>query len=309
MRHLLSHISLRTLLPLFLLYYLLTVALSWLGYAFLALALLAVNFVFALALVFPATRAWGRRMLRHSFVLLALAAVYAAFPGVPTGARSAVKLVGPEGGQVRTPDLVARVVVGPGSFPVPLLLRITSLPLTAPLPDPTLPPEVKLIAAARFEQSHPFAEEWQNFFLPQVQLSLRNAVAPVEGGDYFTEICYWVPPEEMTYPDVQDPWFCDEYFDVTGGDPTQKGSGWASTTIKGFGREGTAFYLFQYPRDWARANCEAAGGTFDDNPKLYSFESSCYGYDLQRYELSLGRVVQGPALIEKTPNTGGNHDK
>ena len=87
-----------TFLPLFVLYYLLTVALAWLGHVFLALALLAVNLVFVLALIFPSTRAWGRRMLRHSFVLLALAAVYAAFPGVPTGARSAVKLVGPEGG-------------------------------------------------------------------------------------------------------------------------------------------------------------------------------------------------------------------
>ncbi|WP_457633846.1 hypothetical protein, partial [Oceanithermus desulfurans] len=221
---------------------------------------------------------------------------------------SAVKLVGPEGGQVRTPDLVARVVVGPGSFPVPLLLRVTSLPLTAPLPDPTLPPEVKLIAAARFEQSHPFPEEWQNFFLPQVQLSLRNAVAPVKNGGYFTELCFWWPSDQES-PLERDFWACSPIFDVAGGDPAQKGSGWATTDIKGFGREGVTFYLFQYPRDWARANCEAAGGTFDDNPKLYSFESSCYGYDSQRYELSLGRVVQAPELIEKTPNTGDSHDK
>ncbi|WP_293181517.1 hypothetical protein, partial [Oceanithermus sp.] len=106
-------LSFGTFVFLFALYYLLTVALAWLGHAFLALALLAVNLVFVLALIFPSTRAWGQHMLRHSFVLLALAAVYAAFPGVPTSARSAVKLVGPEGGQVRTPDLVARVVVGP----------------------------------------------------------------------------------------------------------------------------------------------------------------------------------------------------
>ncbi|WP_287408941.1 hypothetical protein, partial [Oceanithermus sp.] len=73
MLRLLTPLRLRTLLPLFVLYYLLTVALAWLGYAFLVLALLAVNLIFVLALIFPATRAWGRHMLRHSFVLLALA--------------------------------------------------------------------------------------------------------------------------------------------------------------------------------------------------------------------------------------------
>ena len=286
-----------TFLPVFLLYYFLAVTLSWLGHAFLALALLAVNLIFVLALIFPATRAWGRRMLRHSFVLLALAAVYNAFPGVPTSARSAVKLVGPEGGQVRTPDLVARVVVGPGSFPVPLLLRVTSLPLTAPLPDPTLPPEVKLIAAARFEQSHPFPEEWQNFFLPQVQLSLRNAVAPVKNGGYFTELCFWWPSGYQESPLEREFWVCDPIFDVAGGDPTQKGSGWATTDIKGFGREGMAFYLFQYPRDWARANCEAAGGVFYENS--LSFSGACDEIDLRYYLPNLGRVIYNP--LKATP--------
>jgi len=297
MRRLLARLRLRILLPLFVLYYLLTVALSWMGLAFLGVALLIVNLVFVLALVFRSTRAWGWRMLLHSFVLLALAGLYAFFPGIPASAGSAVKLVGPEGGWVMSPDRMARVVVRPGSFPVPLLLKVASLPLTAPLPDPTLPPEVKLIAAARFEQSHPFPEEWQNFFTPQVQLSLKNAVAPVEGGGYFTEICFWVPPEEMTYPDVQDPWFCDEYFDVTGGDPAQKGSGWATTDIKGFGPEGVAFYLFQYPRDWARANCEAAGGVFYENS--LSFSGACDEIDLRYYLPSLGRVVYNP--INVTP--------
>jgi len=292
MRHLLTRLRSRALLALFALYYLLTVALSWMGLVFLGLALLAVNLVFVLALVFTSTRAWGRRMLLHSLVLLVAAGLYAFFPGIPVSAGSAVKLVGPEGGRVMSPDRMARVVIKPGSFPVPLLLKVASLPLTTPLPDPTLPPEVKLIAAARFEQSHPFPEEWQNFFLPQVQLSLKNAVAPVEGGGYFTEICFWWPSGYQESPLERDFWACSPIFDVAGGDPTQKGSGWATTDIKGFGREGMGFYLFQYPRDWARANCEAAGGVFYENS--LSFSGACDEIDLRYYLPSLGRVVYNP---------------
>ncbi|GEM_PF-6016460 len=285
-----------SLLPLFLLYQLLLFALAWIPfvprYVVLGLPLLTVNLVFALALLSPATRAWGRRMLLASAFLLALAVLYAFFPGLPVSAKSSVKLVGPEGGQVMTPDRMARVVVQPVSFPVPLLLKVTSLPLTAPLPGPALPPEVQLIAAARFEQSHPFPEEWQNFFLPEVQLSLKNAVAPVENSDHFTEICFWFPPEEGS-PGMYGEWACRSY-EVRSGDPTQKGSGWVAITIKGFGPEGITFYLFQYPRDWARAHCEAAGGRFYEN--VYgSFAAACGGdIDTRYYELSLGQVIYNP---------------
>lgn len=132
-----------TLLPL-LLYQLSTYALVWIPfvprYVVLGLPLLAANLVFALALFSPARRAWGRRMLLASAFLLALAVLYASFPGLPVSARSSVKLVGPEGGQVMTPDRMARAVVQTASFPVPLLLKVASLPLSTPLPGPTLPP-------------------------------------------------------------------------------------------------------------------------------------------------------------------------
>ena len=88
--------------------------------------------------------------------------------------------------------------------------------------------------------------------------------------------------------------FCDEYLDVTGGDPAQKGSGWATTDIKGFGPEGVAFYLFQYPRDWARANCEAAGGVFSENAP--GFFHAC-GYLDPDYFPNLGRVIYNPLNV------------
>ena len=193
------------------------------------------------------------------------------------------------GGTVETDT--ARVVVAPGAVPKPIYVSAEDLPLTAPLPGPTLPPEVQLIAAARFEQSHPFPEEWQNFFLPEVQLSLKNAVAPVENSGYFTEICFWWPPDEESTRELGF-WACEPYH-VAQGDPAQKGSGWVATTLKGFGPEGITFYLFQYPRDWARANCEAAGGRF--NERVYgSFFHACTNIDLRYYELSLGQVIYNP---------------
>ncbi len=201
--------------------------------------------------------------------------------------------IGKDGGVVETDT--ARVVVAPGVVSEPIYVSVKDLPLDTPLPGPPLPPEVKLIAAAHFEQSHPFPEEWQNFFLPEVQLSLKNAVAPVEGSGYFTEICFWVPAEEDS-PRVNGDWFCEGPHTIRSGDPTKKGSGWVATTIKGFGPRGVTFYLFQYPRDWARANCEAAGGRFNENAygPFGTFFHKCDNIDTRYYDLSLGQVIYNP---------------
>ncbi len=278
----------QTLLALFLFYQLSIYALAWIpfvpGFVVLGLPILVANLAFLLALPFPATRPWGLRMLLHSALLLALAALYALFPGIPLNTKSTIKLVGPEGGQVMTPDRMARAIVKPASFRTPLVIKVTSLPLDIPLPGPPLPPEVKLIAAAHFEQSHPFPKEWQNFFFPEVQLSLKNTVAPVEDSGYFTEICFWWPPDEESTRKLGF-WACEPYH-VVQGDPTHKGSGWVATTVKGFGPKGTTFYLFQYPRDWARANCEAAGGKFIDR----GFSRACTGIDREQYIFRLGYV-------------------
>jgi len=64
---------------------------------------------------------WGRRMLLASAFPLALSLPYAFSPRLPASAKSSVKLVGPEGGQVMTPDRMARVVVQPASSAAPLL--------------------------------------------------------------------------------------------------------------------------------------------------------------------------------------------
>ena len=302
MVRLISQLKLTTLLTLFLSYLLVAFALSWIpfipGFLVIGLTIFIVNLFFLLSLFNPRDRSWSKRMLLHSALILVFVIAYAFFPGLPLSTKSTVKLVGVEGGQVMTPDRMARVVVEPASSAIPLLLKVTSLPLDIPLPD-TLPPEVKLIAAARFEQSHPFSEEWRNFFLPEVQLSLKNAVAPVEGGGYFTEICFWVSPEEMIYPHERGSWFCEGAYDIRSGDPTQKGSGWVATTIKGFGPEGTTFYLFQYPRSWARANCEAAGGRFDGSPYIRGFGDACSYWNTD-YDVTLGRVVHNP--LPENPN-------
>ena len=227
------------------------------------------------------------------FILLALGACQHEAKAPP----GTVK-IDKDGGTVETDT--ARVVVAPDSVPAPIYVSVKDLPLTTPLPGPPLPPEVKLIAAAHFEQSHPFPEEWQNFFMPEVQLSLKNAVAPVENSDHFTEICFWVPPEEMIYPHERGSWFCEGAYAIRSGDPTQKGSGWVATTVKGFGPEGTTFYLFQYPRDWARANCEAAGGRFDEGAHLLDFGSACHYWDTD-YSVTLGRITHNPAKETPSP--------
>ena len=298
MRLLFSKLRWQTLLLLSLSYLLVAFALSWIpfipGFLVIGLTIFIVNLFFLLSLFNPRDRSWSKRMLLHSALILVFVIAYSFFPGLPLSTKSTVKLVGVEGGQVMTPDRMARVVVEPASTAIPLLLKVTSLPLTTPLPGPALPPEVKLIAAAHFEQSHPFPEEWQNFFLPEVQLSLKNAVAPVEGGGYFTEICFWVSPEEDS-PHVNGDWACDGPYGIRSGDPTQKGSGWVTTTIKGFAPEGTTFYLFQYPRDWAQANCEAAGGRFVDR----GFSRVCTGIDNQQYIFRLGYITHNPT--KETP--------
>jgi len=101
----------------------------------------------------------------------------------------------------------------------------------------------------------------------------------------------------MIHPQQNGSWFCEGPYDFRSGDPTQKGSGWVATTLKGFGPEGITFYLFQYPRDWARANCEAAGGRFGDR----GFSRVCTGIDSQQYIFRLGYVTCNPARETSSP--------
>jgi len=294
MRRWLRRLRLRTLLGLLLLYNLLLIPLALIPFVpnhiFVLPVLAAVNLLFLLVLPFPRLRPWGLHMLANSLALLLLCTLYALFPGIPTSTHSTVKLVGYEGGLLLTPDLQSALVAYPYSTLLPLGVRVASLPLDQPPPGPAIAPEVRPVAAARF-QARP-----NLFFFPVLALSLKHAVAPLEGGDYLTEFCLWVPPEVSDR--VYGEWYCFDYFDVLLGDPAQKGSGWAARVVKGFPKEGLLAYVFQYPRDWARQNCEAAGGRFYTT----GYGSVCSYVDDDERTYDFGQVFQNP--LKKRPAGG-----
>ena len=236
-------------------------------------------------------------------VLLILLHSLPALGAMPTFTSSSqdgvVASIGVEGGVLIHKNV--KLIVPPGPLTKPLKIRLQELDPDTPPPGP-VPEGVTIVRAVRISiENQPYGSKgdelyWRNFLFGDGTLSISLEGAPgrvADDSDYFTDVCVWAPEDNIAPPEL--PWLCGIDWTFVG-DATRPGAGRIDAKAYGVKQEtgDVLYYVFQYPKAQARANCEAAGGVFKADSYTSWGEFTCKDVPIEekdRYTFVLGKVV------------------
>jgi len=240
-----------------------------------------------------------RKVLLFSLLLLATAAGCDVQTAPPSDQGGVVADIGEDGGVLEHRSV--KLVIPGGPLTKPLRIRLQELDPDTPPPGP-VPEGVTVVRAVRISiENQPYGAKgdelyWRNFLFGDGTLSISLEGAPgrvANDSDYFTDVCIWAPEEDVVSPEL--PWFCGIDWTFVG-DATTPGAGRIDVKAYGVKQEtgDVLYYIFQYPKAQARANCEAAGGVFKpDSYTSWDWFTCKYSSieESYKYSFTLGKVV------------------